>query len=1141
MAGQQYQEGQHLQGSDGNVYVMRGGVPVLAQQAQSPGIVVKDSDPRRPFEAPLAQADLRSRDLSAKKTALEIQQLQQKMLLDNGGVPSDPKLDGLTGGDYLSHLPSARAATVKALLEGRLAFPSGAGMRSPYWQSLLADAAHADPEFDSVNYQSRQATRKDFTSGKSAQNIKALNTAIGHLGGLYDKIGGTASHDFTPYNALSNSVSSIFGAPGPELYKQTAGALAGELTQVYRQSGGAEADIQRYLTELSPNASLAQKQAAIKNITELLNSRLQAIGDQYTKGMGTTAQPLQILDPLAQQALTKINGEQQSDKPPTIPGAPFAVPGASPPSGPQGGPPVDKTNPFYDPSGGPQGGGLGLAGGQYKTEFDPKVSAQLDGMIRSGFSPDRINAALASVGRQPVDPKAVLAAQEYLRQHPDFKGSFANATNSVPIDNPGLNAFQQSAPGVFADQFSNAATFGNKANLSSIAGSGNADLNRGGMEMAAQGHPGAALAGNLAGGAAAAGGLELGLGSLAARAGIGATPWVARGADALYGGLTGASENPDNPLGGAALGGVAGLGGGMFGRKVIAPVAGKAFRAIGDSKVGQAMVNGIRDFRDLPPAPPSPQPLSGADNALLSAANKAGIPDIQARLAEAQQLGVPMSLADTHPALTSLGGAAVRRSPNADAIAQGAFLPRARGQIDRFGQAIERDLGPVQNIPQLSQDIGKQAREAARPIYDQAYAAPIISTPEIEGLLGTPFGKQALGRAHTIAGNEQVSPASLGFALDKDGNVVVNPVPLNAHANYASARAEYDDAMLALSQGQAKAAGGGGGTNIPQATARVQRAAEALKAAQEHLQGQPNPVNPLPVQGYTTKTLDYVKRGMDDVLEQQRNPITGKLVLDEAGAAQNGVKNRLLSEMDRLNPAYGDARAAYAGPMQSRDALAFGQDAVSMNPDMLGVALAGRSPEHLAQTQLGYRGGLMDQANKVRYSSNPFDATIGTPAAEQRLGVMFPDNPGVSNLLRTRDMENGLARTTNDILGNSKTAQRAIADQTFQGDGLAQTALDLGLSAATGQVPIGTMIRGVGKIGLKDAMKLGLGKRAAAKADALAPSLFNTNPERSSANLAVLMDNSETYRNFVRRYNERIGVPAGMFGAAVGGGWPSRK
>ncbi|MGJ3625947.1 hypothetical protein AB5I41_01420 [Sphingomonas sp. MMS24-JH45] len=51
------------------------------------------------------------------------------------------------------------------------------------------------------------------------------------------------------------------------------------------------------------------------------------------------------------------------------------------------------------------------------------------------------------------------------------------------------------------------------------------------------------------------------------------------------------------------------------------------------------------------------------------------------------------------------------------------------------------------------------------------------------------------------------------------------------------------------------------------------------------------------------QTIDYAKRGMDDVLERYRNPLTNRLELSDAGRAQNLVKNQFLQEADRLVPA----------------------------------------------------------------------------------------------------------------------------------------------------------------------------------------------------------------------------------------------
>ena len=231
--------------------------------------------------------------------------------------------NGLSGADFLSTLGPTQASQVKALAEGRMPFPAGFALKSPYWQNMLSAVSQYDPNFDAVNYNARAKTRNDFTSGKSAQNIKSLNTAIGHLGTLESQIAGTASHSLTPLNYLQNQAAQLTGSAGPTQFKQTASALASELTAVFRGQGGAEADVKRYLDELDPNASAEQKKAAVKNIVELLASRTAAIGDQYNQGMGTTADPLTLLNPHAQEVLKRLTG---SGAPGVTPGAAKGVP-----------------------------------------------------------------------------------------------------------------------------------------------------------------------------------------------------------------------------------------------------------------------------------------------------------------------------------------------------------------------------------------------------------------------------------------------------------------------------------------------------------------------------------------------------------------------------------------------------------------------------------------------------------------------------------------------------------------------------------------------------------------------------------------------------------------------------------------------
>lgn len=222
-----------------------------------------------------------------------------------GAAPGQPQV---TGDEFLSTLPPALAGQVKMLAEGKLAIPTGNALRAPYWQQLLQAAHQYDPSIDQASAPARFKTRSAFSSGPEAKVINNLNTAIGHAGNLLDQIGGTYSGPSPMLNAVGNFISTQTGSPGVPLFKDTAGKLAQELTAVYRGSGGAEKDVVRGLESLNENASDAQKHAILKNAVDLLDSKMDSLGDQYNRGMGTTKDPLTLLNPHAAATLQKLRG-----------------------------------------------------------------------------------------------------------------------------------------------------------------------------------------------------------------------------------------------------------------------------------------------------------------------------------------------------------------------------------------------------------------------------------------------------------------------------------------------------------------------------------------------------------------------------------------------------------------------------------------------------------------------------------------------------------------------------------------------------------------------------------------------------------------------------------------------------------------
>lgn len=291
--------------------------------------------------------------------------------------------------------------------------------------------------------------------------------------------------------------------------------------------------------------------------------------------------------------------------------------------------------------------------------------------------------------------------------------------------------------------------------------------------------------------------------------------------------------------------------------------------------------------------------------------------------------------------------------------------------------------------------------------------------------------------------------------------------------------------------------------------------------------------NPTAINSPSWQTLDYMKRGLDDVLETYRDRTTGRLVLDDEGRAIDQTRRDLLRTIDQTNPGYAAARAAYAGPASEREFLARGQRAVSANPNELGVNVSNLTPEQLEQVRLGFRAGMVDQAGRLRYSTNPFESVLGTPAMEQRLTALYGDDPVVAALMRTRDLERDVATSTNRLVGNSATAERLAADRAFEGSGASQFAIDVASNIALGQVPVGAIRHGATGA-MRDAWTLGLGNRAVRRAEEIVPLTTVPDPAYSLQIARNLMGRDDAYRSYLDATTPRDPIAAAIAAALAG-------
>lgn len=222
---------------------------------------------------------------------------------------------GLHGDEFLATLPPQLAAQVKGLSAGRQQFPSGSALRSTMIQSLIGLVAQYDPSFDQVNYGMRYKTAQDFApQGKSGQNITALNTGIGHLQSLLDNM--KALNNFggllTPLNAPINAFEQATGDPRQGRVELNAQGVAGELAKVFRSTGMSESDIQGWKARLGLNMSPDAQVGIIQEAMHMMRSRLEAIGDAYTRGMGKASDGITLLSPHAQAIYKSLSGGQDA-------------------------------------------------------------------------------------------------------------------------------------------------------------------------------------------------------------------------------------------------------------------------------------------------------------------------------------------------------------------------------------------------------------------------------------------------------------------------------------------------------------------------------------------------------------------------------------------------------------------------------------------------------------------------------------------------------------------------------------------------------------------------------------------------------------------------------------------------------------
>lgn len=331
------------------------------------------------------------------------------------------------------------------------------------------------------------------------------------------------------------------------------------------------------------------------------------------------------------------------------------------------------------------------------------------------------------------------------------------------------------------------------------------------------------------------------------------------------------------------------------------------------------------------------------------------------------KLGPDAMLADVGENVTGLAEGYAILPGQAKTAAKAAILNRAKGQQDRVAKSVldGLDLGADDlNFDKQIAGVHSAMREVGKgyaPIVDS------VETPmneSMERLLQGPTMKSALGKAFRIAQDD--------VALGEADSTVQKYLALNDK---------------------------GEGMFMP-------------------FGGQFAEMKQRP----TLRVWDYAKRGLDSIINDGTDPITGKLTSQARQAAE--FKRKLLSEIDAVAPAYKEVRGKYADQYALESALKLGRAFANKDSEVTLRFLEEMSDPEKAMFRAGAARAIRDKVFSAPETGEAYKRVFGSKLMKERIRSIFPDAKSYAKFARDIEREAVFGQTKNTILGNSRTAAR---------------------------------------------------------------------------------------------------------------------
>jgi hypothetical protein len=218
-----------------------------------------------------------------------------------------------TGEEFLKHIKPEFRSAIMGIASGKTLPSQLVSTRFGGAENLYSLASqYSGAPIDATVFGQRQQSIKDFSSGKTSQNIKAINTAIKHLDTLKQAGVELQNNPVQGFNRLKNWYKTQTGNAAPVKFDAAKIAIADEIGTILKGTGATDTQISHLLQEINSKQSPEQLAGVADTFTEIMGGRLSAIKGQWEATMGD--QKFNFIYPEQQKILKKYGYNENLEK-----------------------------------------------------------------------------------------------------------------------------------------------------------------------------------------------------------------------------------------------------------------------------------------------------------------------------------------------------------------------------------------------------------------------------------------------------------------------------------------------------------------------------------------------------------------------------------------------------------------------------------------------------------------------------------------------------------------------------------------------------------------------------------------------------------------------------------------------------------